>query len=120
MNFCSPAFVVAASAKSVPSFQRHPPTNYQVSIVQGASLMSNNAFSPISIKAGDMVTWTNDDGTSHTITSGSGPSDPNIGKEFDSSAGFLRHYSHQVKHFPLGLPLQVNFPISVSFILQWL
>jgi plastocyanin len=74
-------------AKAALFVQRHPTTNYQVSIVQGASTMDGKAFSrnPINIKAGDMVTWTNDDSTPHTLTSGTGLSDPNMGREFDSS-----------------------------------
>jgi plastocyanin len=70
-----------------PSFQPHPPTDYQVSIVQGASTMADKAFSvnPINPKTGDIVTWTNDDDTPHTITSGKGLSDSNMGKEFNSS-----------------------------------
>jgi plastocyanin len=59
------------------------------SIVSGASELEDKAFSPnsINIKPGDMVTWTNNDDTPHVVTSGSGPSDPNLGKDFDSSPG---------------------------------
>jgi plastocyanin len=38
---------------------------------------------PIEIKAGDSVTWTNDDNEVHTVTSGSQDAS-NVGKEFDS------------------------------------
>jgi plastocyanin len=38
---------------------------------------------PIEIKAGDSVTWTNDDNEVHTVTSGSQDAS-NMGKEFDS------------------------------------
>jgi Copper binding proteins, plastocyanin/azurin family len=31
--------------------------------------------------------WTNDDSQAHTVTSGTDSSDPNMGKEFDSSPG---------------------------------
>ena len=61
----------------------------KVSIVEGASTMADKAFdpSPANVKAGDTVTWTNDDSTPHTVTSGTGSSDPNMGKDFDSSPG---------------------------------
>ena len=61
----------------------------KVSIVEGASTMADKAFSPspANVKVGDTVTWTNDDSTPHTVTSGTGPSDPSMGKEFNSSPG---------------------------------
>jgi plastocyanin len=51
--------------------------------------MADKAFSPdeIKVKVGDTVTWTNDDSQIHTVVSGTGPSDPNVGKDFDSSPG---------------------------------
>lgn len=39
---------------------------------------------PIDIKVGDTVTWKNTDQISHTVTSGTGPTDPAAGKSFDS------------------------------------
>ena len=47
---------------------------------------ANRSFSPnvINVTIGDTVTWTNHDVIPHTVTSGTGPSDPNKGKEFDS------------------------------------
>ena len=49
-------------------------TGTQVSIVQGASTMTDKAFSPnpVTVKVGDTVTWTNDDNQPHTVTSGNG------------------------------------------------
>jgi plastocyanin len=62
----------------------------KVSIVSGASTMADKAYSPnpINVKVGDTVTWTNDDGQAHTVTSGKDSSDPDKGKVFDSSPNF--------------------------------
>ena len=59
--------------------------NAQVSIVPGASTLTDTAFSPNSIEVtvGQTVVWTNDDSAFHTVTSGTaGAAD--VGKEFDS------------------------------------
>ncbi len=59
--------------------------NAQVSIVPGASTLTDTAFSPNSIEVtvGQTVVWTNDDSAFHTVTSGTaGATD--AGKEFDS------------------------------------
>jgi plastocyanin len=55
-------------------------TQIKASIVPGASTMGDKAFSPnpLNIKVGDSVTWTNNDSTAHTVTSGTGPTDPNM------------------------------------------
>ena len=68
--------------------KQHPLTQ-SASIVPGASSKTTGAFTPypIIIKVGDTITWKNEDTTPHTVTSGSGPSDPNKGKDFDSSPG---------------------------------
>src|SRR5947199_8735652 len=62
-----------------------------VSIVPNASTMADKAFAPnpINAKVGDKVTWTNKDTTLHTVTSGTGSTDPNKGKEFDSGISTL-------------------------------
>jgi amicyanin len=59
----------------------------KVSIVEEASEMGDQAYdpNPVNVKAGDTVTWTNDDSQIHTVTSGTDSSDPNMEKEFDSS-----------------------------------
>lgn len=66
-------------------------TQISASILPGASTTGDKAFSPnpLNIKVGDSVTWTNDDSTVHTVTSGTGPTDPNMGKEFDSGLSTL-------------------------------
>src|SRR6187455_2135579 len=59
--------------------------NTQVSIVAGASTLTDRAFSPnvIEITVGQTVVWTNDDNAFHTVTSGAA-GDAEAGKEFDS------------------------------------
>ena len=59
----------------------------KISIVEEASEMGDQAYNPnpVKVKSGDTVTWTNDDSQIHTVTSGMDSSDPNMGKEFDSS-----------------------------------
>jgi plastocyanin len=61
----------------------------KVSIVEEASEMSDQAYNPnpVKVKSGDTVIWSNDDIQAHTVTSGTDYSDPNMGKEFDSSPG---------------------------------
>ena len=57
----------------------------QVSIVSGASTLTDTAYSPnpVEITIGQTVVWTNDDAAFHTVTSGEvGAAD--VGKEFDS------------------------------------
>lgn len=64
-------------------------------IVPGASTLvgaaGTKAFSPnpINAKVGDTVTWTNKDTTMHTVVSGTGSTDPNKGKVFDSGLSTL-------------------------------
>jgi plastocyanin len=73
----------------------------KVSIPAGASINPTNGFSPksVSVKVGDTVTWTNNDNTIHTVISGTGLSDANKGKVFDSGLTALtttgKTYSHQ-------------------------
>ena len=59
------------------------------------------SFSPnvINLTIRETVTWTNHDVIPHTVTSGTGPSDPNRGKEFDSGLSTLlipgKTFSHK-------------------------
>jgi plastocyanin len=83
------ALVVASGTIAFVSVRAQQPGGTQVSIVQGASTMTDKAFdpNPVNVKAGDTVTWTNKDSQIHTVVSGTGSSDPNVGKAFDSSPG---------------------------------
>jgi plastocyanin len=60
----------------------------EVTIAKGAADLGNKAFSPdsINVMLGQNVTWTNGDTQFHTVTSGTGPDDPNVANEFDSKA----------------------------------
>jgi plastocyanin len=62
------------------------PDNANVSIVLGAALARDKAYdpNPIYVIANGTVIWNNKDTVVHTVTSGNGFSDPNMGKEFDS------------------------------------
>ncbi len=59
------------------------------SIVPGVSADKSFSPNPINTKVGGTVTWTNKDTIAHTVTSGTGPIDPNKGKEFDSGVSTL-------------------------------
>lgn len=62
------------------------PQQAHVNIVLGAALKRDKAFQPdiVGIAKNGTVTWTNVDTVTHTVTSGSGINDPNIGNKFDS------------------------------------
>ena len=71
------------------------PTTNKVAIVVGAALLRDKAYqpNPVNVKAGGVVTWTNEDTVVHTVTSGTGLQDPHLGNQFDS--GMLGgHFSH--------------------------
>jgi plastocyanin len=57
-----------------------------ITILAGASVQGNPNFQPADSKVplGGKVVWQNKDTTVHTATSGSGPSDSNSGKVFDT------------------------------------
>jgi plastocyanin len=62
------------------------PHEIKISIVPDAAYVGNKAFSPnpVNIKAGDTITWIDNDVETHTVTSGSGYNDASAGKLFDS------------------------------------
>lgn len=73
------ATIVASCGSSstnttTPTSPSTPAGSTPVSIVSGASLLTTTAFSPnpLTVSAGTTVTWTNNDKTTHTVTSNSG------------------------------------------------
>jgi plastocyanin len=88
-------------------------------ITPGSSSKTTDAFAPnpININVGDTVTWTNRDSTAHTVTSGTGPDDPNKGQAFDSSPNFnpimgpqatFSHTFEEAGEFPYFCALHPN------------
>jgi len=72
----------------------------EVSIVNGASVLTDSAYqpSPIEIEVGQKVRWTNDDSAFHTVTS-SRPGSVDSGKEFDSGLAGPNALTSQGKTF---------------------
>ena len=71
------------------------PTTNKVAIVMGAALLRDKAYqpNPVNVKLAGTIIWTNEDTVVHTVTSGSGFTDPNLGRDFDS--GLLgKGFSH--------------------------
>ena len=60
-----------------------------INILEGSVVQGNPDYDPDAATAGSdaLITWVNNDNTLHTATSGSGPSDADSGKLFDT--GFL-------------------------------
>lgn len=59
----------------------------EIAIDQGASAQGSKNFDPDNgqVPLGNKIIWHNEDTVPHTATSGTGPSDPNKGKLFDTS-----------------------------------
>jgi plastocyanin len=79
----SNAATAGAAQSSQPVTQ---PGTTVVAILAGASVQGNPNFSPATAKLplNSKVVWQNKDNTVHTATSGTGASDPNSGKIFDT------------------------------------
>ena len=58
-----------------------------LTILEGSSVQGSPSYDPaaLTVKKGDKITVTNKDTLPHTVTSGSGPTDPNSAKQFDTS-----------------------------------
>jgi plastocyanin len=63
------------------------PPGTPLTILEGSSVQGSPSYDPstLTVKKGDKITVTNKDTLPHTVTSGSGPSDPNSAKQFDTS-----------------------------------
>jgi plastocyanin len=63
------------------------PPGIPLSILKGSSVQGSPDFDPdtLTVKKGDKITVTNKDTLPHTVTSGTGPTDPNSAKQFDTS-----------------------------------
>jgi plastocyanin len=75
------------TASNVAASKISGPIGATLTVLQGASIQGNPAFSPnlISVKKGSVVEVVNKDSVPHTVTNGKGPDDPNSGKLFDTS-----------------------------------
>jgi cytochrome c oxidase subunit II len=58
-----------------------------LTILEGSSVQGSPSYDPaaLTVKKGDKITVTNKDALPHTVTSGTGPTDPNSAKQFDTS-----------------------------------
>src|ERR671916_526533 len=58
-----------------------------LTILEGSSIQGSPDYDPdeLTVAAGSEVTVTNDDTLPHTVTSGTGPTDPNSAQSFDTS-----------------------------------
>lgn len=81
-----PAPGPAGQAAGGPATNTGPPGT-PLTILQGASNQGSPNFDPntLTVKKGDKITVTNKDTVPHTVTSGTGPTDPKSAKSFDTS-----------------------------------
>ena len=58
-----------------------------LTVLEGSSIQGSPSYDPatLTVKKGDKITVTNKDTLPHTVTSGTGPTDPNSAKQFDTS-----------------------------------
>jgi plastocyanin len=77
---------------------------------QNVSIMTNFSPSRYRARLGDFVTWINEDTTPHTVTSGTGPNDPNAGREFDSPKSGVLALSEKERNFSHEFSTKGVFP----------
>jgi plastocyanin len=93
------------------------PSNLEISIVQGSSSLTTDAFSPnpAQVSVGGTVTWTNDDSQPHTATSGENTTPDQV---FDSGimapAATFEHTFAEAGEFPYFCLLHPNMVGTVS------
>jgi len=97
--------VSSATLSSNITSEPEPEPENPVSIVVNATILGDQAYSPspLTVRVGETVTWTNDDFAQHTVTSGTGISDPNTGDEFESymlsQGGTFEHTFNEAGEF---------------------
>jgi plastocyanin len=88
----SSANATAGSGASTTAPEAAPPApagppGAPLTILEGSSIQGSPSYDPaaLTVKKGDKITVTNKDTLPHTVTSGTGPTDPNSAKQFDTS-----------------------------------
>ena len=77
----------AAPAQNATSAAPAGPPGAPLTILEGSSIQGSPSYDPatLTVKKGDKITVTNKDALPHTVTSGTGPTDPNSAAQFDTS-----------------------------------
>lgn len=83
----SPAGAEGSAAAPATGGGAGAPAGASLTILEGSSVQGNPAYEPdpLTVSAGDAVEVSNQDTVPHTVTSGSGPEDPETGSQFDTS-----------------------------------
>jgi plastocyanin len=76
-----------ATSTEAPAAAPAGPPGTPLTILEGSSVQGSPSYDPaaLTVKKGDKITVTNKDALPHTVTSGTGPTDPNSAKQFDTS-----------------------------------
>ncbi|HJU79207.1 MAG TPA: cupredoxin domain-containing protein [Nitrososphaeraceae archaeon] len=77
----------AAAPAGPPAAAPAGPPGAPLTILEGSSVQGSPSYDPatLTVKKGDKITVTNKDTLPHTVTSGTGPTDPNSAAQFDTS-----------------------------------